>query len=456
MKLTFCGGAKTVTGANYLLETESARILIDCGLNQGYDYCERLNFESFPYNPKIIDAVLITHSHIDHIGRLPQLYKAGFRGQIFSTPPTKDFSEELLIDAKHLLSREAKERNLAQIYNLDDVDKTMALWKTIRYHQKFKIKDFEIEFYDAGHILGSSFIAVSAEKKKIVFSGDLGNVSAPLVKDTEFINEADYVLIESTYGARVHESLKISKEILEDLIEETAKIGGVLMIPAFAMERTQDLLYELNELMENNRIPKLPTFIDSPLAIRLTFIYKKYSQDPDYFDQEALATLKKGDAIFDFPGLKLTLTIEQSKEINKAPAPKIIIAGAGMSQGGRILHHEYRYLSDHKNAILFIGYQTQDSLGRRILESVERGLPFSVRIFGEDIPVKCKIKAIGGYSAHADQPKLLSWLKPMKLNLKKVFIVQGEEDQMLSLGQKIRDELAIETAIPSKGETAIL
>jgi len=455
MKLTFYGGTKNITGANYLLTTNNqqptTRILIDCGLFQGSSYCERLNYKPFPYDPKSIKAVLITHSHIDHIGRLPQLYKAGFRGKIFSTPPTKDFAEELLIDSEHILTKEAEEKNLKPIYSLEDINKTMALWETVDYHQRFKIGDFEVEFFDAGHILGSSFIVVLTEGKKIVFSGDLGNVPAPLVKDTETINEADYALIESTYGGRIHENIEIRKDILEDVIEDTVKAGGVLMIPVFAMERTQELLFELNELVENNRIPKVPIFIDSPLAIKLTSVYKKYSQNPNYFDEEAISILRKGDAIFDFPGLKLTLTTEQSKEINEVKPPKVIIAGAGMSQGGRILHHERRYLSDPKSTILFIGYQVNGSLGRQILDGAK-----SVKIFGEEIPVRCRVQAISGYSAHADQRGLLNWLRPMRLSLKKVFLVQGEEDQMLPLAQKIRDELAIEAVIPSMGEEVVI
>jgi len=447
MKLTFCGGARNVSGANYLLDN----ILIDCGLSQEGSFAEKINFEKFPYEPKKIKAVLITHAHIDHIGRLPQLYKAGFRGKIYSTSPTKDFAEDLLIDSENILAKEAEIKNKPHLYDLEDINRTMAFWETVNYHQKLQIENFEIEFFDAGHILGSAFIVISDKKTKIVFSGDLGNVPAPLVRDTEKIEQADYVLIESAYGNRIHENMAYRKDILEDVIENTIKSGGVLMIPAFAMERTQELLYELDELVKNGRIPRAPIFIDSPLAIKLTATYKKYSQNSDYFDDEAIELFKKGDKIFDFPGLRFTLTKELSKEINDVPAPKIIIAGSGMSQGGRILHHEFRYLSDPRSTILFIGYQSAGSLGRHILDGAK-----TVKIFNEKIPVRCKIKSIDAYSAHADQPKLLNWLKPMRSSLKKVFVVQGEEDQALPLVSKIRDELAIDAEAPSRGESVVL
>lgn len=444
MKLTFHGGAGQVTGANFLVSAGEARILVDCGLVQGGRFCEPHNCEPFPYEPASIAAVFVTHAHIDHTGRLPQLVKNGFKGTVYSTPPTRDFSELLLYDSEHVIRSELKREGLPPLYASEDVSALMERWEGVEYHQAVTVGPFTVTLYDAGHILGSSSIMVETEGKKIIFSGDLGNPPTPIIKPTEYVSGADYCVVESTYGNRVHEDFEQRKDLLEDAIEETVKAGGVLMIPAFAMERTQELLFELNGLVEQRRIPKVPIFIDSPLAIKLTAVYQKYQ---NYFNQEAWNLIKSGDALFNFPGLRMTLTTEQSKEINDVPSPKVIIAGSGMSQGGRILHHERRYLSDPTSAILFIGYQAAGSLGRRIFD----GAP-TVTIFGEEVPVRCRRLAIGSYSAHADQPKLLAWVRHMR-GLLRAFVVQGEEEASAALAQKIRDELASDALVPKAGET---
>jgi len=451
MKLTFCGGAGAVTGSSYLLESGGMKILIDCGLHQGGSFSEDQNFQPFSFKPEEISAVFVTHAHIDHIGRLPQLVKAGFKGTIYSAPPTKDFAELLLLDSEHLLKEESDKRKKPPLYETADIIKTMGFWQKRKYHEIVKVGGFTVELYDAGHILGSASILVSAEGKRIVFSGDLGNNPSPFINPTEYIKDADYALVESAYGNRVHELLDKRKELVEDAIEETVRAGGVLMVPAFAMERTQEMIFELNELVENGRIPKVPVFIDSPLAIKLTAVYEKYSTDPLYFNPEAIKLIKGGDAIFNFPGLRMTLTKEESKEINNVPAPKVIVAGAGMSNGGRILHHEIRYLPDPKSTLLIVGYQVVGSLGRKVLDGEKM-----VKIFGEEVRVNCRVKQVSGYSAHADQPQLLKWVEEMHGTLKKVFVVQGDADESAALTQKIRDELAIMAEAPSYGESITL
>lgn len=461
MKLKFFGGAQVVTGANYLLEAtdsdgKSVKILVDCGLSQGGGKSKEYNYEKFPYDPKEVEAVLITHAHIDHTGRLPFLYRSGFRGKIFSTCPTRDFAEQLLIDSQGLLEKDAEKEGRKPLYSIRDVEDTMHLWTGFNYHQKIEIGPMTAEFFDAGHILGSSFIRITGpgddgKQKTIIFSGDLGNTATPLVRDTERPEPADYIVMEALYGDKLHEEVERRKDKLEDAIEETVTDGGVLMIPAFAMERTQELLYEINELTENRRIPRVPIFIDSPLAIKLIAIYKKYSDDPDYFDDEAISLFDKGDEIFNFPGLTLSLTTAQSKDINNVPAPKIIIAGSGMSEGGRMIHHEYRYLPDPKSTVLFISYQSPNSLGRKIMDGAKM-----VKIFGEDVIVRCKVKSIGGYSAHADQKKLLDWLRPARHSVQKVFLVQSETEAAGVFAVKVRDDLALDAKVPDDNEEVSL
>jgi metallo-beta-lactamase family protein len=448
MQLTFYGGTGEATGANYILESGGVKIMIDCGLHQGSHYADRENFDPFAYDPKSVSAVFITHSHLDHIGRLPSLVLGGFKGAIYSTHATRDFAELMLADSEHLLADEAKREARPPLYRDDDIPKVTALWKGLKYHESVTAGPFKVELYDAGHILGSAIIHVEAEGKTIVFSGDLGNVPSPLIKPTEQIAAVDYCLIESTYGDRVHEDIGRRREMLQGAIDETFKAGGVLMIPSFAMERTQDLLFHFHQLHEEGRLPDEPVFVDSPLAIKLTELFKKHE---DAFNDTAESIMKGGDEILSFPSLKSTLTTDESKAINNVPAPKIIIAGSGMSNGGRILHHELRYLPDPKSEIVFVGYQAENSMGRQLLDGAKE-----VHIFGEAVPVRCRKIDIPGYSAHADQPHLLGWLSSMKASLKKVFVVQGEQTSAETLAHKIIDEFGVTAEVPHMNESVTL
>jgi metallo-beta-lactamase family protein len=448
MKIKFWGGVGEVTGSNHLLEDQNTKILIDCGMFQGTDQAFEKNSADFSYDPREIEGVLITHAHIDHIGRLPKLVKDGFDKTIYSTAPTKDMAYQLLLDSYAVMTKNFENKNMV-IYNEADIAKTMSLWKVVSYHHKFSINNFEIEYIDAGHILGSASLYISSGDKNIIFSGDLGNVPSPMIKDTEYFTKlADYALLESTYGARIHESAPNRKQLLRDYILDAVRKKSVLLIPAFAMERTQELLYEINEMAEKKEIPKVPIFVDSSLSIRLTKIYDQYSTDPNFFDQEAIGLIKKGDDIFNFPGLKYTPTVEESKAINDFPAPKVIIASSGMGEGGRVIHHEVRYLPDPNATILFVGFQAYGSKGRQVLDGAEK-----IQILGQEVLINAQVKMIGGYSAHADQPLLMKWAKETNHNLKKIFITHGDLDQAQILAKKVSDELGIETIIPGFGQT---
>lgn len=459
LKLHFCGGAGSVTGANYLLETGGSKILIDCGLFQGSKELEARNAERFVYDPKTIKAVIITHSHLDHIGRLPQLISGGFAGKIFATPPTIDFTRLILEDSVKILMEKAERAGVLPLFGQREVEHVMEHFVAVDYYQKTEAAEgINFTYHEAGHILGSAVVEVEIDGKKIIFSGDLGNPPVPLLRAPDFLEEADYIILESTYGDRNHEPAATCQEVVENAIEDTVASGGVLMIPSFAMERTQQLLYHLNNLAENHRIPRLPIFIDSPLAIKITEVYKKY---PQYYNKEAIFNIDSGDDIFKFPGLEFTENSKDSKKINNVPPPKVIIAGSGMSQGGRIMHHELLYLNDPKNTLLIITYQAEGTLGRRIAEGAKH-----VEILDREVTIKAKIQKLSGYSAHADQQFLMEWVKHFKKThqvdrgadqgLKKVFVVQGEEGSSKTLAGLIKDELGIEAHIPELGEVVDL
>lgn len=435
MRLKFLGGAQTVTGASFLLTSDQSKVLIDCGLFQGQG--EDRNYRDFKFDPSELDAVLVTHAHLDHVGRIPKLVKQGFQGKILSTAPTKPLASIILKDSYKIMKQEGKE----ELFDREDIEQALEQWETVDFNERRELTSgFDFRLRTSGHVLGSAIVEIWKDDKKIVFSGDLGSSPTPLVKDPQIIDQADYVVMESVYGDRFHEDREQRKELLENIIENTISSKGTLMIPSFALERTQQLLYEFNSLVENKRVPQVPVFMDSPMAIEILPVYEEFNH---LFDQRAGQLIKQGDRLFDFPGLELTESVQQSKRINEVDPPKIVIAGSGMSTGGRILHHEKRYLPDSDSCLLFVCYQVEGTLGRKIQEGAEQ-----VEILGDQIPIRAKIRTIDGYSNHADQPQLLSWLRNMDSRPEKVFITQGEQQSSRSLSQAIRDHLGISTEIP--------
>lgn len=445
--LQFLGGAKSVTGSNYLLDLDGTRILIDCGLFQGSQYAEPLNYEKFPYDTTQIDAVVLTHAHTDHAGRLPKLFKEGFRGKVIATEATLELLKYALYDNMGLIADEAMRDQHPPLFDEKDMDGAFSLSEPLFYNQEIHVgKGVKIILHDAGHILGSSIVEIQYQGQKYYFTGDLGNPPMPLLNPPDFVHDANFVVIESAYGDRVHEDIGTRRKILSDAIKETVKDGGTLMIPSFAMERTQEIIYELNEMDRSGELKcSVPIFIDSPLAVKLTSVYKRF---PDYFNDHT-QKITKIDDIFNFPCLRYVISADDSKKISTILGPKVVIAGSGMSTGGRILHHQMKYLPDPKSTILFVGYQVQGSLGRKIVDGAK-----DVTIFGNRIPVRCKIKSIGGYSAHADQNQLLKWLKESSRGgkLEKIFVVQGEEKASSTLAYLAKNSLGIESIVPSVGD----
>lgn len=448
VKITFCGGTGSVTGANFLLEVEGKSILIDCGLVQGMKLADDINWDPFIYSPKNVDFLFITHAHVDHVGRIPKLIHEGFRGKIYSTKPTKALAMPMIEDTMGILSK-STEHDLDQIYSEENLKTAFSLWHGFEYHQKIDLApDLEVYLLNAGHILGSAMIQFVYKGKKILFTGDLGNSPSPILPDTERVFDVDYLVMESVYGDRNHESRDQRRNFLEQTIEDNYKRKGALVIPTFSLERSQELLFELNELVENKRIPFMPIFLDSPLAIRLTEIFKEYKH---YLNENAQHVMATDKHLFNFPGLHSTLRSEESKMISTVPNPKIIIAGSGMSTGGRIVHHERHYLPDPNNTLLLTGYQAAGSPGRLIQEGLK-----TVRITGEDVPVRAHVVTINGYSGHKDSDGLLSFIEDTAETLKKVFVVMGEPKSAMFLVQKIRDNLALDAVAPEQGDSVTL
>ncbi|KKR41683.1 MAG: Metallo-beta-lactamase family protein [Candidatus Nomurabacteria bacterium GW2011_GWF2_40_12] len=386
-KITFAGGTGSVTGANFLLEIENKKILVDCGLTQGVKMADDINWDPFPYDPKSIDILFITHAHIDHIGRIPKLVDEGFRGKIYSTKPTLGLSGIMLEDTMEILGKNTA-LHLNKIYTPENIKLALSLWKGFEYHENIKISEsLEVSFLNSGHILGSAMVQFIYNGKKILFTGDLGNSPSPLLPDTDKVTDVDYLIMESVYGDRNHESRQDRRRFLEGVIEDNYRRKGTLVIPTFSLERSQELLFELDALVDNKRIPVMPIFFDSPLAIRLTEVFKQYKS---YFNEAAQAAMSPGEHLFDFQGLRNTLKSEESKMIMNIPNPKIVIAGSGMSTGGRIVHHEKNYLPDPNNTLLLTGYQSIGTPGRLIREGVS-GLILkpSLAIRGTKIPMDC-------------------------------------------------------------------
>jgi metallo-beta-lactamase family protein len=463
MRVEFLGGVRTVTGSATLLEQDSLKWLVDCGMFQGGKELEKRNWKIQPYRAKDISFILLTHAHIDHSGLIPKLVKEGFRGKVICTKATRDLCEVMLQDSGRIQEMEAEWQNrkgkragkgeAIPLYTAKDAEKSLRCFQPVSYGEIVQLAEgVKVRFQDAGHILGSAIIEIwiqeEGEEKKLVFSGDLGNFDQPIVRDPSIIEEGDVLWLESTYGDRLHKSREETVQELLKIVQEAISHRAKVVIPAFAVERTQDIIYTLGQSIRSGTLPPIPVYIDSPLAISATEIFKKNS---DCFDQETQKILSGGENPLEIPGILYTRTTEESKAINEDPRPGIIVSASGMCDSGRIRHHLKHHLWREESHIVIIGYQAEGTLGRRIVDGAK-----TVRLFGEEIAVKAHIHTLGGFSAHADRKGLLDWISHLRNPQMEVLINHGEEKISMGLSQLVSERFHFKTSVPQWREKRVL
>ena len=470
MKITFLGATRTVTGSNFLVEGAGKKFLVDCGMWQGKAEQEMENEAEFEFNPTEIDFMLLTHAHIDHSGRIPKLYKEGFRNKVYAHKATCDLCALMLPDSGHIQETEVEWKNrkrkrkgeepLPPLYTAEEAARALEIFEPVQYDQIIEITpEIHVRFNDAGHMLGSSIIEVwvneDGKETKTVFTGDIGNNDIPLLSPPTMIEDTDYLVMESTYGSRLHMRNDEKAKIFLDVVSETLDNGGTVVIPSFAVGRTQEILYEINKLKEENdseefkrkykTLMKSPVYVDSPLAISATEVFR---ENTELFDERTKEEIMRGDNPLEFPGLKFTKTAEESKELNEDNTPSIIISASGMCEVGRIKHHLKHNLWNPKSTILFVGYQAPGTLGYNIVNGAK-----TVKIFGDEIAVNARIEYIEGYSGHADQELLMNFIYSFIKKPKHIFLVHGEPESQDVLCAKIEDETGLKVTIPEFGET---
>jgi metallo-beta-lactamase family protein len=465
MKLTLWGAAQTVTGSMHRVDVEGRAYLLECGLYQGRRKDARERNTTFPFDPREIDAVILSHAHIDHSGNLPSLVKQGFDGPIFATRATVDLCSRMLPDSAHIQEKDAEflnkrshrrrkiepaaaDEEVQAIYTLEDVERTLPMFKEIGYRLPHQLDGIGFEAYDAGHTLGSAALVLELRSNgrivRLAFSGDVGRSGLPIIRNPEPLPPVDYLILESTYGDRLHKNEELVSAKLARLVKSTIERGGKLIVPAFAVGRTQQLVLMLHQLMERREIPAIPIFVDSPLAVDVTEVFRRHSE---CFDEETARYLWEGNDPFGFKRLRYVRDVSESKALNDLRGPFLVISASGMCESGRILHHLRNNIGDPRNTILITGFQSEQTLGRKLVERHQE-----VPIFGVPMRVRAQVETLNELSAHADQRDLIRWVKPMAPTLKRIFLVHGESVQARALAEAIRETYGIEAIVPSRGD----